>query len=436
VLAPLLVCTSALAAAPIVKPCTDAEAKEPRALVKALDAAVQSRDLATAQLAWQALKEHRCLQLATLESPRLPEFDDPEAAQWWWNRGGSGWLHAALDRDGDATVVPPDWPPMLRAELEGARHPAARLLCKAADPGCGRETKGWVLRATEALEMPSRRAQEPPEPTEEARAAKCAAASKKGKDPVARYREWRDCLELERPKTAMLPLARFLAPRDGWFVIRGRRGHYSFCDEVRAYDLATGAAHVAQSCSALALEPGGGVNHDRTDAARAGQRTAGRLPVEALREAAWMAMFADAVQDKVQTWVWAPTRPPGLEPVWRDDGRLSHQGLGLSGWFSSAQTQLAWSWQGPEGLRASGSITWPNSSSAGQMHAVRLLRIAEVALVEGCPPAPLPKQLVVGGRPGVSRLDASPESISRAEARLIEVLTQPNPECGSSRRPP
>lgn len=43
------------------------------------------------------------------------------------------------------------------------------------------------------------------------------------------------------------------APSHGWFILRGRRGHYRFSDEVRAYDLATGAAYVARSEAALAL---------------------------------------------------------------------------------------------------------------------------------------------------------------------------------------
>ena len=50
-----------------------------------------------------------------------------------------------------------------------------------------------------------------------------------------------------------LPIGRMAAPTRGWFIIRGRRGHHAFCDEVRVFDLSKGSVYGTQSCSGLAL---------------------------------------------------------------------------------------------------------------------------------------------------------------------------------------
>jgi hypothetical protein len=59
-------------------------------------------------------------------------------------------------------------------------------------------------------------------------------------------------------------------------VIRGRRGHYDFCDELGAYDMETGAAYVAKSCSGLHLRTDGSVDFEGTNAARKAAVVAGR----------------------------------------------------------------------------------------------------------------------------------------------------------------
>jgi len=73
----------------------------------------------------------------------------------------------------------------------------------------------------------------------------------------ADYTEWMKCLEEHRPVAWALPLGRLQSPRVGWLIIRGRRGHYQFCDEVRAHDLETAQPNVAQSCSRLHRQRGG-----------------------------------------------------------------------------------------------------------------------------------------------------------------------------------
>jgi hypothetical protein len=44
----------------------------------------------------------------------------------------------------------------------------------------------------------------------------------------ATYQDWRDCIEMARPKRVALPLGDFKAPTTGWVVVTGRRGHYDF----------------------------------------------------------------------------------------------------------------------------------------------------------------------------------------------------------------
>jgi hypothetical protein len=78
-------------------------------------------------------------------------------------------------------------------------------------------------------------------------------------------------------------------------VIHGRRGHYDFCDEIRAYDLATGAAYLAKRCDGLIrLWTGEGCD---PDAGRI-QTQAGQVVRENLREAAWMLLLAPFAGEK------------------------------------------------------------------------------------------------------------------------------------------
>lgn len=70
------------------------------------------------------------------------------------------------------------------------------------------------------------------------------------------------------PKFESFPAGRFRSPKKGWLVVVGRRGHYHFCDTLSAYDLGTGAAYVARSCSQLKLADGGIVDVAKTDEAK------------------------------------------------------------------------------------------------------------------------------------------------------------------------
>lgn len=417
----------ALVAAPSPRRCTLEQSGQATEQVKALGALVSAERLSEARAAWEALRQTPCIRPATADAAWSPLFDSAAASRWWWANGGADWLLAYASGDGRRLVFPPDWPRVVG--LEGKPHPLARLLCAPSDAACGSETEPWVRRAQGAFE-----ADRKPPPADVA--ARCAKQADSKKDAAARYDGWRLCVETKRPSQPRMALGRFLAPKDGWLVIRGRRGHYAFCDELRAYDLATGAAWVAQSCSGLNLEQSGGVDHGATEAKRRATRTVGSAPLEALREAAWMLFLAGEVQGDARP-AWSVELPPGLAPAYAER-QSSGRSYGLGpGSLNSAQTRLTWSWQGPEGLRLSGEVTWPDSWHAGETYATRLLRAAEEKLAPGCPPAPLPEQLVVGARPEVSRVDAEATATGSAHSRLVTALYEPITGCsadGGARR--
>ena len=111
-------------------------------------------------------------------------------------------------------------------------------------------------------------------------------------------------------------------------MIRGRRGHYEFCDELGVYDLETGAAYLAKSCSALHLRPGGRVNFEATNAARKAVVEAGRVNVANLREAVWMILLAPQAEEVFLSADYFPI-PKGVVPTPPDSdaGRRTFGGM-------------------------------------------------------------------------------------------------------------
>lgn len=363
------------------------------------------------------LRARKCFALSA-ENPRWKAPATVEALVEWWRAGGGDWL-ASYVHGGDRVILPPDVRNAL--VLDGsAKHPLAPILCKSADAGCGAETKGWVRRAEEALRLHA---------VDNGRLAPTRGSAAPAPDEgCARtdYRAWRTCLEERRETRPMLPLGRFRAP-EGWFVVRGRRGHYAFCDELRAYDLSTGAAWVAQSCSDLVLTGTGSVDGAATDAKRGITARAGTVPADAIREAAWMTLLAGEVEERVQPYARHVSLPPGLEPRW-PAGLGVMSSIGLDFWMTSAQTRLRWAWFRLGRLQHAGEVTWPDSSDAGESHAADLLRIAEDGFRDGCPPATPPRELFAftsGAK--VSAIDASPESVRGAQDALVEALRSLRP---------
>jgi len=195
-----------------------------------------------------------------------------------------------------------------------------------------------------------------------------------------RYQGWRDCIEIARSKRVALPLGEFKAPTTGWVVITGRRVHYDFCDTTRPYNLTTGAAFIDDSCSALALKPGGDVDFGATNKARVESVKVGSIQADNLREAVWMMLFRGEAEELQLKAEYYPL-PAGLSPqvtvrTRRDD--LSAASM----WANTAQTSLTWRWLPTTGTGFVGEATWPSSYDAAESHAASLLAVAEEGFVE------------------------------------------------------
>ena len=75
-------------------------------------------------------------------------------------------------------------------------------------------------------------------------------------------------------------------------------------------------------------------------------------------------------------------------------------------------------------LLASGTLTWPSSYSPPEAHAAELLRIAELGLSSGCPPAKLPAFADAAAPPGVSAIDARPPEVAALQGELATSLRE------------
>jgi hypothetical protein len=384
-----------------------------RVLGREIAAAPAHADPAPLRAQFQALGALACLE--SLGEGGAPPFASVLGVRAWWQRGGADWLY---ELPGQSVVFPPEELPALTRESAPEDDPLRSLLCPAGDVECGRSTAGYRLRAEAAFLAHNERENARAQADLARRRAECLPAAMRA-PADERYPRWRSCVGSTLPREWVLPLGEFRAPAEGWLVVRGRRGHYQFCDRVTAFDLATGAYYTAASCSGLALRNNGSVDQSRTDAQRNGEAIAGQVPVEHLREAAWMILFMERAT-QLRSTVHTEDLPPGLERRMSD--RLFGSGVG-SAWATSAQTQLSWTWVVGRDTRAQGTLTWPDSYRAGEDHAARLLEIAEAGLVAGCTRAQLPRGLPIdadGG--GVSAIDADPNARRAVELTLAERL--------------
>lgn len=350
--------------------------------------------------------------------------------QTYWNDGGYSRLLGYLELGKRTRVL---WvEPSFRRALTSETNPTDRLrglLCPAADQACAAETRGWEIRAkatflraakieaevrkSEAREWDHRHART-------GRAANDCEGIAKGAPASERFIRFRDCLEDEPDKRVALPIGHLRAPLQGWLVISGRRGHYHFCDDTRAYDLATGSAFRVGTCSSLALLPGGAVDHRATDDGRLPVVEMGRLPAEALREATWALLLMDEVDKEVRVEGWGRPVPTGIRIAALGDHAGAFHWSGGSFTTSSGDTELAWSYLDSEEVK-SGTLTWPEERNNPERdHALTLLKVAEAGFAPGCPAAPPPLSSI-DARPRLSanRLDTDQTSLDRA-ARLIE----------------
>jgi hypothetical protein len=368
--------------------------------------------------------EMPCLERASLPM-YLDELDSGWALRDWWGRDGEWWLRHYLalttrDESGVHVVFPTD-PRNTLTQQSRPDHPLHHLLCDHDDEACQAEPAGWRLRATRLFDLDAERRVHKQRPPVDDESCLERAKAKAAED---QYQAWYECSTKGQKRQRMFPLGGMRAPTDGWLVVQGRRGHYGFCDEVRAYDLKTGAFYATQSCGGLALRRNGSVDQKATDDARKPKQLVGRMDVLALRETAWMIFMADELsRDGVQA-AFGTYVPEGIRVGWRADEGLG--GFGMGGFsMSSAQTTLAWRYQRKGKMLHSGTLRWPNDyNHIGKEHAVRLLQIAEADLRFGCAPAALPNLAMSGAKPAVSGLDASPSSLDQAHRALLDALAQ------------
>ena len=389
-----------------------------------IDRLPESIDAAAAVRELHALLKSECF-LPAAETDRIPTPDSTTALKRWWVDGGRSWLESYLELPmlGDIrnprphVGLPPDVRPTLPASIE-RDDPLRPLVCRLDDSTCGLETLGWIERAQQAfashrivhLDDDTRvvgNTVSPVARTAEAAAELCARdlpAPTEG-----RYQAWRDCLESQRPKTTALPLGRIRAPNNGWLIVSGRRGHYSFCDTVSAYDLDTGAAFVHESCSALELNGDGSVDRALTDASRAAKARAGRVSADALREALWMMLLQEKTSRIQLLSEWYALRE-GLEPTIVARQPTFDVNAFNSAMVSTAQTELTWRWIPAKGAEITGTVVWPMSYDAAEDHAASLLSVAELGLIPGCVPRRAPPESVLGlPEMRVNPVDAPPE---------------------------
>ncbi len=324
------------------------------------------------------LLDGHCFSLASLSRPRL-DPDSALALKTWWHDGGAGWVQHFLrlrSRKRDSRVLRTSvTPPTMRKTLSketNPDHPLAPLLCSLRDGTCGRAAAGWSRRARKAfvLHADNRRQQQGQ------RYCEHETSAVKKDDQYAR---WVACTLAQAPRREAFPLTGIVVPTRGWFVLSGRRGHYGYCDEIRAYDLATGAAYIVEGCSDLDLSDGGSVNHPATDRSRIRSRV-GHVPLDNLREAVWMTLLANEVEMEVLPEASTERIPAGVKlrlPTTSSSGAS----IGRSWSRDSGQTTLSWDLVVGGQTLTSGSLTWPNDyNHAAYDHAVELLRIAELAL--------------------------------------------------------
>jgi hypothetical protein len=367
----------------------------------------------------------------------------PELREWWEDGLRTALIiDAGGFEEGDRArrfAIPPEPRGSLTAEQ---RRQLSPWICEDGDPTCER-TQSYRLRAEESFEASRRRdherfrerggaagepdtcRSEPPEiSTNDEGPGDAGGAPPGNVRPTRRstpFEGWASCRIGHAPEVRRYARVKLRAPDRGWLVLRGRRGHYDFADEIRAYDLATGAAYIARSESALALRSGGAVDLAATDRTRRIEAYTGAVSPEQLRELAFVLVTAEAV---------LPTRamevvdvPGGLPLALSSGGELA-SGFGVGHhWGSSAQTRIAFTLVDGASPVALGDFTWPYASDPVDDHAAGLVRVMEAGLIRRCVAAPLPDAvLAADAAPAVSHRDAAPERLSATHGDLDRAL--------------
>ena len=343
-------------------------------------------------------------------------------------------LKALLDmerRDGVVQVyVPLELAPALTAS---ALQSLAPILCDPTQPSCDR-SRSYVTRAERALAsqyklLTNRLIERLPKSNFEIFLPEfsmdyvalpvflCDGQSDDPDEPPEprelTWETWIGCIDARAPREHRYPTGlRFRDLSRGWLVMRGRRGHHDFADELRVYDLATGAAYAVSSSGSLF---GDGSASPVT-------AITGAVAPEQLRELTFFLLSRPALlklRPSMRSAV-VPSRVPlhlTKKAAWSPP-----KGWGSGGWSSSEQSQIDFVYiDGP--LRAAGSFVWPRDSSGVDAYAVSLVEIMEAGLVTGCAPAQLPQLSDLRGSSGeVSPIDASAAQLGTIHDALEKKL--------------
>jgi hypothetical protein len=381
--APHVVTPATVAAAPIVvepeasaevaddfvTPCREGSPEHTAAadalakLARDIDASPLTGDVAPIAERLTSLVEEPCfVGVGSAAELSAGAFGSALSLKTYWREGGQGGLVGRLEL-GRASEHPYYWlGPSIRTALttENApkTHPLAPLLCSGASTSCGRETTGWSMRAASAFRGHARSASAPSKTYESCKEATTFVA-------------FSDCMQSTAVHEDALPLGSFRAPTSGWLVLRGRRGHYNWCNELRAYDLATGSAYIASLCGGMTTSA-----PPRIDVTR------GKLPLDALREAAWM-MFLAGVADRNVIVSGEGRAIPTELAIRIPKDQAFGIGIGGFGW-SSGRTTLVYQWIRQGKSTATGTVSWPDAYGAAEEHATNLLAIAEAGFVKTC----------------------------------------------------
>lgn len=221
------------------------------------------------------------------------------------------------------------------------------------------------------------------------------------------FEAWASCINARTPRAYQYAAgARFRDLDRGWLVLRGLRGHYQWSDEIRAYDLATGAAYISS-------QSGGMLNAGEAQPPLV--TVAGKVAPDQVRELAFYLLTRDALVRVRTSMMHAvipdhiPLRRAPKEPV---PDRAS---WGATRVVSSDQTTIHFDYF-DGAMREKGIFTWPSEYTGVDTHADNLIRVMEAGLVKGCAPARLPPRAQLGHPPMPA--DAVPRE--RDQVRMLE----------------
>ena len=390
------------------------ETKEIAGLVSKLPPDASAADVVTGRMT--RLFSSPCYMHGTL-ARSLDTTELMAARAWavaeWWDSGGQEFLRDALQ---NANVVhfAPSIPRMIASELLPASDPMRAILCPSFSAACDPVAQGTALdvgRELMRVGLLQERARRDDSAGDGMGSPEACARSVRKEPPAERLARYAACVEKLVPQLPALPEARYRSPK-GWLVLRGRRGHYSFCDEARAYDLETGTAYVASRCGGLVLGAGGAVNQGATRGTGTMKTQVGTLSVDALRRLALALWLKDKLDKDARPYATFPV--PATVPM-PDPDELSTFGFGSgSGWGHSGQTSIQFEINDGKSTVLSGTFVWPDAFSAGDQMADDLVVSAETTFREGCPKVALPAGIspakTLGG---VSRIDASPDTLRK-----------------------